>query len=218
VGRGSPYCENTWRKYWCLTFFFRFSIHTLVAKILPDQVVRWCRDNDFSATLCPVFSASRVQYISDLHSKLALRRMCGSIDIQSATAEIRRGKKEERRKKQDKNIMPVSATQGRHNYWYLVWVAFCYCTDVAQRRSTKLHDVWPRLLGWCTIYTFLGALASNGILPGAKFTLRPSLAFSYTGSVTARHASSGRRPNFAACYLIHATGRPSRSTLGWRTV
>jgi len=41
--------------------------------------------------------------------------MCGSIvDIHSATAEIRRGIKESR-KKQDKNIMSVSATQGGHN-------------------------------------------------------------------------------------------------------
>jgi len=37
------------------------------------------------------------------------------VDIQSATAEIRRGKKEERKKKkQDKNIMSASATQGGH--------------------------------------------------------------------------------------------------------
>jgi len=46
----------------------------------------------------------------------------------------------------------------------------------------------------------LAALAPNGILPGAKFTLRPSLAFSYIGSVTAQHSRSGRQPNFAACY------------------
>jgi len=38
------------------------------------------------------------------------------IDIQSVTAEIRRGKNnKEERKKQDKNIMSVSATQGGHN-------------------------------------------------------------------------------------------------------
>jgi len=41
------------------------------------------------------------------------------IDIQSATTEIRQGKKERRkkleRKKQDKNIMSASATQGGHN-------------------------------------------------------------------------------------------------------
>ena len=45
-----------------------------------------------------------------------------------------------------------------------------------------------------------GALAPNGILSGAKFTLRPSLAFSCIGSVTARHSSSGRQPIFVAWY------------------
>jgi len=45
--------------------------------------------------------------------------MCGSmVDIQSATAEIRRGKYQERKKKQDKNIMSASATHGGHNkHW-----------------------------------------------------------------------------------------------------
>jgi len=28
-------------------FFFRLSIHALVAKILPDKVVGWCPDGDF---------------------------------------------------------------------------------------------------------------------------------------------------------------------------
>ena len=51
-------------------FFFRLSIHALVAKIWPDKVVRWCRDGDL---LRPVFAARRVQRISDLHSKFALR-------------------------------------------------------------------------------------------------------------------------------------------------
>jgi len=38
------------------------------------------------------------------------------VDIQSATVEIRRGKKKkEDRKKQDKNIMSASATQSGHN-------------------------------------------------------------------------------------------------------
>jgi len=37
------------------------------------------------------------------------------VDIQSLTAEIRRGKKKERKKKpQGKNIMSASATQGGH--------------------------------------------------------------------------------------------------------
>jgi len=43
-------------------------------------------------------------------------------------------------------------------------------------------------------------VSTKGILPGANFTLRPSLTFSYIGSVTARHSSSGREPNFAAWY------------------
>jgi len=86
-------------------------------------------------------------------------------------------------------------------------------------RSTEvnqtLHDVWPPP-GLVHYYIHLGGLLPpNRILPGAKFTLRPSLAFSYIGSVTARHSSSGRQSNFEAWYL-HATGRPSSSTLGGR--
>jgi len=42
---------------------------------------------------------------------------------------------------------------------------------------------------------FRGSCSTNGILPDAKFTLRPSLAFWYIDSVTARHSSSGRQPN-----------------------
>jgi len=53
------------------------------------------------------------------------------------------------------------------------------------------------LLGWHTIYTFSGLLPPDGILPLAKFTLHPSLAFSYSGNVNARHSSSGHQRNFA---------------------
>jgi len=49
--------------------------------------------------------------------------MCASMaDIQSATAEIRQGKKEleDRQKKpQGKNIMSISAMHGGHNYYSL---------------------------------------------------------------------------------------------------
>jgi len=54
------------------------------------MVRRW---QIFGGFLRPVFSASRVQHVSDLHSKFALRlyTMCRSIvDIQSATADITR--------------------------------------------------------------------------------------------------------------------------------
>jgi len=71
--------------------------------------------------LRPVFSESRVQRISNMYCKFALRphhvyRSRPMVDIQSATAEIRRGKnkKEERWKPQDKNLMSASATQGGH--------------------------------------------------------------------------------------------------------
>jgi len=73
-----------------------------------------------------------------------------------------------------------------------------------QHCSTDLnqttHDVFGRLLCWYTIYTFLGALAPKGNLPGAKFALHPSLAFASIGSISAWHSSSGRQPNFAASY------------------
>jgi len=53
-----------------------------------------------------VFSASRVQHVSDLHLKFALgHTMCGSMaNIQSAVAEIKRGKKERRRRRKKEHI------------------------------------------------------------------------------------------------------------------
>jgi len=42
------------------------------------------------------------------------------IDIQSTAAEIRRGKKEDRKKPQGKNIMSASATQGGHKNGHLL--------------------------------------------------------------------------------------------------
>ena len=57
------------------------------------MVRRW---RFFASFLHPVFQASRVQHILDLHSKFTLRphHVCRStVDIHSATAEIRLGKK-----------------------------------------------------------------------------------------------------------------------------
>ena len=50
--------------------FFPTVIRALLAKLQPDKVVQWCADDNF---LRPVFPASRVQRISDMHSKFALR-------------------------------------------------------------------------------------------------------------------------------------------------
>ena len=56
-GRSSPYCGGHVEDILLLNkFFFRLSIRALVAKIWPDEVVRWCQDDDFwrlfMAALC----------------------------------------------------------------------------------------------------------------------------------------------------------------------
>jgi len=80
------------------------------------MVHRWRIFGDF---LRPVFTASRVQHVSDLHPKFALRPHHESmVDIQSATAEIRRGKGKKKKKPQGKNIMSASATEGSHKKLY----------------------------------------------------------------------------------------------------
>ena len=83
-----------------------------------------------------------------------------------------------------------------------------------RRRSTevnhKLCTMFGRLLAGTVHMHFWGILPPDGILPGAKFTLRPSLAFSCIGSATARHSSNGRQPNCAAlrrgCHLYIRQG------------
>jgi len=77
--------------------------------------------------------------------------------------------------------------------------------SLLQRRHSleanqTLHDVWssPVLLHYT--YIFGGSCPLREFCRGAKFTLRPSLEFSYIGSVTARHSNSGCQPNFAAWY------------------
>jgi len=66
-----------------------------------------------------------------------------------------------------------------------------------------------------TLYThFLWLFSSNGILPGAKFTLRPSVAFCYIDSVTARHSSSGRQPNCGAEQRVPPTFGRAAISLG----
>ena len=58
-----------------------------------------------------------------------------------------------------------------------------------RRLSTEvnqtLHDVWPSPELVHNIYIFGGRCS----MPGAKFTLRPRLAFFYIDRVTARHSS-----------------------------
>ena len=74
VGRSSPYCGNMWRTYRCLTCFFPIVDTCLSCEDIARQsyamVPRWW----FLATfLRPAFPASRMQQVSNLHLKFALR-------------------------------------------------------------------------------------------------------------------------------------------------
>jgi len=74
VGWSSPYCEVMWRTYCCLKIFFPIVDTCLSCEDIARQscamVPRW----RFLATfLRPVFSTSRLQQVSDLHLKFALR-------------------------------------------------------------------------------------------------------------------------------------------------
>jgi len=74
VGGSSPYYEDIWRRYCCLTSFFP-TVNTRLS--CEDTAWQSCAivpiQRFFGDYLHPVFSVSRVQYISDLHSKFALK-------------------------------------------------------------------------------------------------------------------------------------------------
>ena len=56
-----------------LNRFFPIVDMCLSCEDIARQFVRWCRDGDFGDFFASCISASRVQHISDLHSKFALR-------------------------------------------------------------------------------------------------------------------------------------------------
>jgi len=74
VGRSSPYCGDMWKTYCCLTVFFPIVDMCLSSEDTARQssvmVPRWRFLDTF---LRPVFSGSRLQQVSDLHLKFALR-------------------------------------------------------------------------------------------------------------------------------------------------
>ena len=78
------------------------------------------------------------------------------------------------------------------------WVSrLCFVTAVTSLDAGKPNFV-QCLAIFCagTLYVhFPGLLTPNGILPHAKLTLLPGLAFFYIGTVTARHSSRGRQTN-----------------------
>jgi len=70
VGRSSTYYQDMWRRYCCLTGFFLIVDTCFSSEDIARQscamVPKWC-------FFRPVFSVSRLQHISGLHSKFALR-------------------------------------------------------------------------------------------------------------------------------------------------
>ena len=93
VGRSSPYYEDVWRRY-------RLSIHALAAKIQADKVVRWCQIGNFFASC---ISASRLQHISDMHSKFALIKATPCVEVWQ-TSNLRPLRLGEERKRDRKKI------------------------------------------------------------------------------------------------------------------
>jgi len=76
-----------------------------------------------------------------------------------------------------------------------------------KRKSTKLCTMFDRLLGWYTMYTFLGAFAR------CKINFVSKSCFSYIGSIIARRLSSGYQSNFAAFSRgrhLYSAGQPLR--------
>ena len=73
VGRSSPYYEDLWRTYRCLTSFFLIVDTCLSCEDIARQsfamVPRWRLFGDFFG---PVFPASRAHHVSDLHYKFTL--------------------------------------------------------------------------------------------------------------------------------------------------
>jgi len=74
LGRSSPYFQDIWRRYSCLTSFFPIVDTCLTCEDIAWQsctmVHRWWHFGDF---LRPAFLASRLQHVSDLRPKFTLR-------------------------------------------------------------------------------------------------------------------------------------------------
>jgi len=108
----------------------------------------------------------------------------------------------------------MAALRSRCGHYYLLRLGFVTAaTSLTGGQPNFARCLAVSWAGAGTRYIhFWGLLSRDGILPGAKFTLRPSLAFSYIGSITARHSSSGRQPNFAAWYREWSYGTFAEGT------
>ena len=106
--RSSPYCGGMWRRYCCLRSFFPDCRLSSLRRYSPTKLCDGVQMANFCVLFASCISASRVQHISDLHSKFALspHHVSKYGRHPTATAEIRRGKKkrEETGQKYDVHI------------------------------------------------------------------------------------------------------------------
>ena len=72
VGRSSQYFEDMWGRYCCLTSFFLI-VDTKMRIYSPTKLCDGVQMANFWRFWGPAFPARRVQHISDMHSKFALR-------------------------------------------------------------------------------------------------------------------------------------------------
>jgi len=84
----------------------------------------------------------------------------------------------------------------------------CFITAPTSLNGDQPNFARCLAVSWAGTPYFRGLLPPNGILPGAKFTLRSSLAFYCNGSATARYSNSGRQPKFAASAHIVVISLP----------
>jgi len=73
VGRRSSYYGDIWRRYCCLKFSSDCRLMPQLRRYSPTNCRIVHRRRLFASFLGPLFPSSRVQRISDLHSKFALR-------------------------------------------------------------------------------------------------------------------------------------------------
>jgi len=117
-----------------------------------------------------------------LNSNISSRRPHNMANVGTRMAEI---------------CLPVWGTPANFNQFRV-----CFVTAAMSLTGGQPNFARFLVISWAgTLYIHWGGenLPPDIILSRAKFTLRPSLAFSYIG-VTAWHSSSGPQPNFAAWY------------------
>ena len=164
-------------------------LHAVCGKYSTQKIAKISPSGHHRTTSLPV--SSQLRHVSTIRKKLVKHQFCftclhNMANFGPLTAEIG---------------LPVSGTPANFNGFRVLASLLQQCNSPEVNQT--LHYLWlsPGLVHY--IYIFGDSCPpplSDGIMPGAKLTVRPSLAFSYICSVTARRSSSGRQQNFAAWY------------------